>query len=39
MSAPPLITRPPVLKEPPPFLPTGNLWISLPLIDRRDGSL
>jgi hypothetical protein len=39
MSAHPLITRPPVLEEPPPFLPTGNLWISLPLIDRRDGSL
>jgi len=39
MSAHPLITRPPVLEEPPPFLPTGNLWVSLPLIDRRDGSL
>lgn len=39
MSAHPLITRPPVIEEPPPFLPTGNLWISLPLIDRRDGSL
>ena len=39
MSAHPLITCSPVLEEPPPFLPTGNLWISLPLIDRRDGSL
>ncbi len=35
----PLMTPAPVLKEPPPFLPTGNLWLSIPMIDRRDGSV
>jgi len=39
MSGQALMTPAPVLAEPPPFLPTGNLWLSIPMIDRRDGSV
>lgn len=39
MSAHPLMTKPPVLEGPLPYLPTGNLWVSLPQIDRRDGGV
>lgn len=34
-----LTTFAPEVPEALPFLPTGNLWVSLPEIDRRDGSV
>ncbi|WP_376790986.1 glycoside hydrolase family 125 protein [Thermoflexus sp.] len=34
-----LMTRAPILEEPPVFLPTGNLELSIPWIDQRDGSV
>jgi hypothetical protein len=38
-SASGLVTSAPEITAPPPFWPTGNLWVSLPEIDLTDGSV
>lgn len=34
-----LVTSAPEITRPPRFLPTGNLWLSLPEISLDDGSV
>ena len=38
-AAPSLATNAPTVDDPICSIPTGNLWVSLPAIDKRDGSI